>query len=94
MCISLEMRRDCNGKIIPSSCRTQWSGVMSRGQDERSPMHAMSLLLNKCEGMTNRVLIDDGARWILQGSEQEKREPDSRCDSSLQYAGVDNFWPC
>ena len=32
----------------------------------------MSLLLNTCSGMTNRVLIDDGARWILQGDEQER----------------------
>ena len=45
---------------------------MSRGQDERSQMHATSLLLNTCDGMTNRVLIDDGARWILQGDEQER----------------------
>ena len=35
-------------------------------------MRAMSLLLNTCGGMTNRVLIDDGARWILQGDEQER----------------------
>ena len=35
-------------------------------------MHAMSLLLNTCNGMTNRVLTDDGARWILQGDEQER----------------------
>ena len=48
--------------------------VMSRGQDERSQMHARSLLLNACSGMTNRVLIDDGAKWILQGSEQEQRD--------------------
>ena len=41
--------------------------VMSRGQDERSQMHAMSR-----EGMTNRGLIDDGAKWILQGNEQER----------------------
>ena len=34
--------------------------VMSRGQDERSQI------------VTNRVLIDDGARWILQGDEQER----------------------
>ena len=32
----------------------------------------MSLLLNTCEGMTNRVLIDDGARWIQHGEEQER----------------------
>ena len=43
---------------------------MARGQDERSQMHAMSVLLNTCSGMTNRVLIDDGARWILQRDEQ------------------------
>ena len=46
--------------------------VMSRGQDERSQMHDMSLLLKTCSGMTNRVLIDGGARWILQGDEQER----------------------
>ena len=50
----------------------EWRMVMSRGQDERSQMHAMSVLLNTCSGMTNRVLIDDGARWILQGDEQER----------------------
>ena len=46
--------------------------VMWRGEDERSQMHAVSLLLSRCEGMTNRVLIDDGAKWILQGDEQER----------------------
>ena len=46
--------------------------VMSRGQDERFLVQAMSLLLITCSGMTNRVLIDDGARWILQGDEQER----------------------
>ena len=50
----------------------EWRMVMSRGQDERSQMHAMSLLLNTCEGMTNRVLIDDGARWIHHGEERER----------------------
>ena len=50
----------------------EWRVVMSRGQDERSQVHAMSVLLNTCSGMTNRVLIDDGARWILQGDEQER----------------------
>ena len=47
-------------------------GVMLRGQDDRSQLHAMSLLLKTCSGTTNRVLIDDGARWILQGDEQER----------------------
>ena len=32
----------------------------------------MSLLLNTCESMTNRVFIDDGARWIQHGEEQER----------------------
>ena len=53
----------------------EWRMVMSRGQDERSQMHAMSLLLNTCRSMTNRtnrVLIDGGARWTLQGDEQER----------------------
>ena len=30
-------------------------------------------LLSTCEGVTNRVLLDDGAKWILKGSEQEQR---------------------
>ena len=46
--------------------------MMSRCQDERSQMHAMSLLLNTCDGTTNRVLVHDGARWTLQGDEQER----------------------
>ena len=50
----------------------EWRMVMLRGRDERSQMHAMSLLLNTCDGMTDRVLIDDGARWILQEDEQER----------------------
>ena len=32
----------------------------------------MSLLLNTCSGMTNRVLIDEGAKWTMQGNEQER----------------------
>ena len=31
----------------------EWRMVMSRGQDERSQMHAMRALLNTCSGMTN-----------------------------------------
>ena len=50
----------------------EWRVVMSRGQDERSQMHAMSLLLYTCSGITNTMLIDDGARWILRGDEQER----------------------
>ena len=46
----------------------EWRMVMSRGPDERAPMHAMSILLSTCEGMSDRVLIDAGANWILQGS--------------------------
>ena len=46
--------------------------MMSRDQDERSQMHVTTLLLNTCSDMTNRVLIDDGARRILQGDEQER----------------------
>ena len=48
----------------------EWRMVMLRGQDERSQMHALSLLLSTCEGMTNRAVIDDGAKWTLQGSEE------------------------
>ena len=50
----------------------EWRMVMSRGQDERSQMRAMNVFLNTCSGMTHRVLIDDGARWMLQGDEQER----------------------
>ena len=55
--------------------------VMSRGQDERSQMHAMTLLLNKCSGMTNRVLVDGGARWTLQGDEQERENRTAGVDA-------------
>ena len=37
----------------------KWRMVISRGQDERSQMHAMSPLLNTYSGMTNRGLIDE-----------------------------------
>ena len=60
------------GYLFELQNAVEWRKVMSRGQDERSQMQAMSLLLNTCSGMTNRVLIDDGARWILQGNEQER----------------------
>ena len=69
----------------------EWRMVMSRGQDERSQMHAMSLLLNTCSDMTNRVLIDDGARWIFQGDEQERvrgLKNDTKQYSSLFVSAV------
>ena len=37
-------------------------------------MHAMSMLLSTCDGMSDRLLIDEGANWTLQGSEQEQRD--------------------
>ena len=56
----------------------EWRMVMSRGQDERSQMHAMSLLLNTCSGKTNRMLIDEGARWTLRRDEQERESRTAR----------------
>ena len=70
----------------------EWRMVMSRGQDERSQMHAMSVLLNTCSGMTNRVLVDDGAKRILQADEQELENRGVK--AHLQHAGGDYFWPC
>ena len=68
MCISLKWE----DYLFELQNSVEWRVVMLRGQDERSQMHAMSLLLKPCNGMTSRVLIDDGARWILQGDEQER----------------------
>ena len=53
---------------------------MSRGPDERSQMHAMSLLLNTCSGMTNRVLIDG---WNKMDTAQETSK-----NSENRTAGV------
>ena len=52
----------------------EWRMEMSRGPDDRSQMHAVSLLLSTCEGMSDRLLVDGGANWMLQGSEQEQRD--------------------
>ena len=71
----------------------EWRMVMSRGHDERSQMHALSLLLNTCSGMTIRVLIDDGTRWILQGDEQERENRATGVKASTACGG-DYFWPC
>ena len=48
-------------------------------------MHAVGLLLSTCEGMTNRVLIDDVAKWILQGASKnnETRQLVSKLCSML-----------
>ena len=51
----------------------EWRMVMSRGQDERSQMHAMSLLLNTCSGMRNRVLIDDEQDGYCQETSKNTR---------------------
>ena len=63
--------KDC---LFELQTAVEWRMVMSRGQDDRSQMRAMSLLLSTCEGMTNRSLNDDGAKWILQGDEQEREK--------------------
>ena len=64
------MRRElqCEDYLFVLQNAVEERMVMSNGQDERSQMHAMSLLLNTFDGMTNRVLIGDGARWILKGN--------------------------
>ena len=49
----------------------------------------MGLLLSTCEGMTNRVLIDDGAKWIMQGSEQEQRDRTAGVKALFSM-----FWSC
>ena len=36
----------------------------------------------------SQMHADEGARWILQGDKQGQREPDRRCQSSLQYVVV------
>ena len=51
----------------------EWRMVMSQGPDARQQMHAMSMLVNTCGGMTDRALIDTGGTWIQQGGEQEQR---------------------
>ena len=48
--------------------------VMSRGPDERTQMHAVSILLSTFESMSNRVLVDGAATWVLQGGGQEQRD--------------------
>ena len=68
--------------------------VMSRGQDERHQMHAMSLLLNTCSGMVNRVLTDDGTSWTLQGDEQERENRTAGVKALYRKLAGDFFWPC
>ena len=46
----------------------EWRMVMSRGADERAQKHAMSMLLNTCEGITDRTLIVTGDNWIQKSS--------------------------
>ena len=63
--------------------------VMSRGPDERSQMHAMSALLSTCEGMSDRLLCNEGDK--LDTAEQEQN---SWCERSLQFASIHNLWSC
>ena len=67
-----------------------WRMVMSRGPDERTQMQSMSYLLSTCEGMSNRELIDDGAAWVLLGTEQHQRP----AEYAGQYASQDNLRWC
>ena len=64
MCISLAMSQE--DFLRAAECRGMENG------DVRE-VHARSILLSTCEGMSKRMLIDEGANWILQGSEQEHR---------------------
>ena len=61
MCISLEMGLQWEDHLFELENAVEWRIVMPRGQDERFQMRVMSVLLNTCSDMTNRVLVDDGA---------------------------------
>ena len=50
------------------------NGHGARSPEERAQMHSVSYLLSTCEGMSNRELIDEGARWIQQRNEEEQRD--------------------
>ena len=72
----------------------EWRMVMSQGPDERQQMHAMSVLLNTCEGMTDRALIDTGGNWIQQGSEQEQRDRAAGVKALSSVLASENLWSC
>ena len=65
--------------------------VLSRGADERAQMHAMSMLINTCEGMTDRA-----HRHVRQldtaGERARTAGQNGLCESSLQHAGGDDLW--
>ena len=66
-----------------------WRMEMSRGPDERSQMRAVSLLLSKLRRH------DEGTSKVDTAGERARTTRlDSWCQSSPQYAGVDNLWPC
>ena len=69
----------------------QWGDYLFELKNAVEKRMAMSRGRNMCSGMTNRVLIDDGARWTLQGG---TRDSSSWGQSSPQHAGGDYFWPC
>ena len=72
MCISLEMGLQWENHLFELENAVEWRIVMPRGQDARFQMRVMSVLLYTCSGMTIRVLVDDGTRWILEGDELER----------------------
>ena len=72
-CCALHQRRIWHAVGRLSLRIAECCGV-GNGQDERTQMHSMSYLLDKCEGMSNRELIDDATAWVQQGTEQEQRE--------------------
>ena len=55
-------------------CRGVEYGDIERSRRAISDARDEFFLLSTCDGMSNRVLIDDGARWILQESDQEQRD--------------------
>ena len=51
---------------VKGSAENTWYPVYTTSkEDERSQMHAMSVMLSTC-GMSDRALIDERARWIQQ----------------------------
>ena len=54
-------RLDC---LFELQNAVEWRMVMSRGQDERSQMHAMCLLLNTCTGADDARTSQSDAKTL------------------------------